>query len=160
MAAAEDQTEESGAKRGGGGKRLLAGLAGAAVLGAGGFYAMWSGVLALPKSDKPPAEEAAGATAVFVRLDPIVVTLGDGGKLRQLRVQVQLDVPPDTAAEVEAISPRILDALNTFLRAVDARDLAESTAFPRIKAQMLRRVQIIAGKDRINGLLVTEFIMN
>ena len=56
--------------------------------------------------------------------------------------------------------PRILDVLNTYLRAVEVRDLEEPAALVRLRAQMLRRVQVVTGEGRVRDLLVTEFVMN
>ena len=56
--------------------------------------------------------------------------------------------------------PRVLDVLNTYLRAVDVRDLEQPSAIPRLRAQMLRRIQVVTGPDRVRDLLITEFILN
>jgi flagellar FliL protein len=50
--------------------------------------------------------------------------------------------------------------LNTYLRALSIADLEESTALVRLRAQMLRRVQIVTGEGRINDLLIMEFVLN
>ena len=56
--------------------------------------------------------------------------------------------------------PRVLDVLNTYLRAVEVRDLEEPAALARLRAQMLRRVQVVTGEGRVRDLLVTEFVLN
>ena len=56
--------------------------------------------------------------------------------------------------------PRIVDVLNTYLRAVEVRDLEEPAAMARLRAQMLRRVQVVTGEGRVRDLLVTEFVLN
>jgi len=56
--------------------------------------------------------------------------------------------------------PRILDVLNSYLRAVAITDLEDPTAMARLRAQMLRRVQIVTGEGRVRDLLVTEFVLN
>jgi flagellar FliL protein len=56
--------------------------------------------------------------------------------------------------------PRIVDVLNTYLRALSLADMEERAALLRLRAQMLRRVQIVAGAGRINDLLVMEFVLN
>ena len=56
--------------------------------------------------------------------------------------------------------PRVLDVLNTYLRAVEVRDLEQPSSAARLRAQMLRRVQVVTGEGRVRDLLVTEFVMN
>ena len=50
--------------------------------------------------------------------------------------------------------------LNGYLRAVEVADLEDRTALVRLRAQMLRRVQIVTGEGRVRDLLVTEFVIN
>jgi flagellar FliL protein len=134
---------------------LLAGLA----LGGGGFYAIRSGLLdpaeLLAGEDKPAA-----AAPAFVAMEPIMISLPPGASARHLRFAGQLEVEPGRAEEVAALMPRVLDTLNTYLRAVEVRDLENPAALQRLRAQMLRRVQVVAGEGRVRDLLVAEFILN
>lgn len=140
---------------------LLLGLGLAALLGGGGFYAVWSGLF--DPTAFLPAGDPAAAPAVevaFVALEPIMITLPPGGSARRLRFTGQLEVDPARAAEVAALTPRVLDTLGTYLRAVDLADLESPAAVQRLRAQMLRRVQVVTGEGRVRDLLVTEFILN
>jgi flagellar protein FliL len=56
--------------------------------------------------------------------------------------------------------PRIVDVLNGYLRAVEVREFEDPAALVRLRAQMLRRVQIVTGEGRVRDLLVTEFVLN
>ena len=56
--------------------------------------------------------------------------------------------------------PRIVDILNTYLRAVQPQDLDSPTALLRLRVQMLHRVQVVAGQGVVRDLLITEFILN
>ena len=49
--------------------------------------------------------------------------------------------------------PRVLDVLNTYLRAVEVRDLEEPASLARLRAQMLRRIQVVTGEGRVRDLL-------
>lgn len=62
--------------------------------------------------------------------------------------------------EVTGIKPRVVDVLNSYLRAVDVATLEDPTAMLRIKAQMLRRIQIVTGEGRVRDLLISEFVLN
>ena len=56
--------------------------------------------------------------------------------------------------------PRILDVMNSYLRAIDTGSLEDPAAMVRLRAQMLRRIQIVTGEGRVRDLLVTEFVLN
>ena len=138
-------------------KPLLIGGVLALLLGAGGFYAMWSGLLAPAPSAEAPAALPAIA---FVPVDPLVISLGPGARAKHLRFTAQIEVASGHQAEVTLLMPRILDVLNSYLRAVSYRDLEDPAALVRLRAQMLRRVQIVCGEGRVRDLLVTEFVLN
>ena len=108
-------------------------------------------------------EDAAPAPlvpAAFVALDPLVVSLSPASDRGYLRFSAQLEVAPEHVEEVEAIRPRIVDVLNGYLRAVDLADLEDPAALVRLRAQMLRRLQVVAGEGRIRDLLIMEFVLN
>ncbi len=107
-------------------------------------------------------EEAAKllGNVAFVPLDPIMVSMPPGSASRHLRFAGQLEVVPGKAEAVVAVMPRILDVLNTYLRAVEVSDLEEPASAARLRAQMLRRVQVVTGEGLVKDLLVTEFVMN
>ncbi len=144
-----------------GGKGLIVGLVAGLVFGGGGFYAIWSGLLD-PAALLGGGEHAAPATAeiAFVALEPIMISLPPDASASHLRFTGQLEVEPALAAEVAGLTPRILDTLNTFLRAVEVADLENPAALQRLRAQMLRRVQVVTGEGRVRDLLITEFILN
>jgi flagellar FliL protein len=138
---------------------LILGLAGALALGGGGFYATYSGLLlGAPKEISPEEAELAGIA--FVPIDPLVISLGENGHNQHLRFAAHLEVGKPYAEEVGMLQPRILDVLNGYLRAVDMKDLEDPTALIRLRAQMLRRIQIVTGEGRVRDLLITEFVLN
>jgi flagellar FliL protein len=179
----EDQGDKP-KKGGGGAKMLLVGGALALVLGGGAFFVVYSGIVALPLPPaNPPAEAASGDSAktadsghgaahgaaaggpaappaaAFAPVEPILVSLGDGAALRQLQLTAQLEVDPASVAAVQALEPRVRDVLTTYLRAVSPADVDDPAALLRIRAQMLRRVQVVTGEGLVRDLLVTEFVL-
>ena len=141
---------------------LLIGLVLALLLGGGGFYAVYSGLLfGAPAADHAGEAEIAPLPDIaFVPIAPMVISLGQSGSARHLRFTAQVEVTKSHEKEVTLLMPRILDVLNGYLRAVDVRDLEDPTALIRLRAQMLRRVQIVAGEGRVRDFLVTEFVLN
>lgn len=144
---------------------LLLGLALALAGGGGGFFAAYSGLLPWGESTAPTVQSAAGAARYdsrnveFVAVEPLIVSL-DSASGTHLRFRAELEVQPAHKAEVEHLLPRVADVLNGYLRAVELADLRNRAALVRLRAQMLRRVQMVTGGDRVSDLLIMEFVLN
>ncbi len=157
----EDKPAAKGGKKG-----LLFGLLVGALLGGASFYSVWSGMFdpaaMLGGEAGSHTEATAGPAPVFafVAMEPIMISLPPGSSARHLRFLGQLEVDPVHQAEVTTLLPRVLDTLNTYLRAVEVEDFEDPSAIQRLRAQMLRRVQVVAGEGRVRDLLITEFILN
>ena len=153
---------------------LLIGLMGALALGGGSFFAVYSGMVPLGGDAPADGMEAAvehgpGGGPVdyamleppsYVVLDPLVIALSPGSRARHLRVSLQLDVVADAQEAVAAVAPRVMDVLNTFLRAVDEREFENPRAMSRLRAQMLRRIQLVAPEGSVRDVLIQEFLLN
>lgn len=140
---------------------LILGVVGAVALGGGGFFATYSGMIL---SNDPSHAEAHVASAMpdvsFVAIDPIVISLGAQSSARHLRFASQLEVQNPFGPDITALLPRIVDVLNSYLRAVEVAQLEDPAALVRLKAQMLRRIQIVTGEGRVRDLLISEFVLN
>lgn len=145
------------------GKGMLFGVVGAVLLGAGGFYATYSGTVSLDDSsaDDSHSQTAAITTpaVTFLPLEPMVISLGRASNASHLRFTAQLEVAPGASQAVEAVMPRILDVLNSYLHAVSEEELSEPAAIARLRAQILRRVQVVAGPENVRDVLITEFVL-
>jgi len=145
---------------------LLIGLVLALVLGGGGFYAVYSGLILGPDAVETKGESGTSAGLAdlprvsFVALEPLVISLGPGSANRHLRFRAELEVKPGTEADVAALAPRVIDVLNSYLRAVAVSDLEDPTALIDLRAQMLRRIQVVTGEGRVKDLLIMEFVLN
>lgn len=154
-----DTTESPSPPRRAGLRSILAGVGLAAVLGGGGFYATWSGLLLGDAAGHAAALPDALPDVAFLPLAPVVVSLHGSGDGRHLRFVAQLEVAKPYEGDVTHLTPRILDVLNGYLRAVDPVTLQQAGALVTIRAQLLRRIQIVTGEGRVRDLLVTEFVL-
>ena len=140
---------------------LVLGLVGAGA----GFYLTYAGVILGTKDDKPDVTEKDSVSSGlpedigFVAIDPLTVSLGLNSGLN-LRFRAQLEVREKYREDVEKLLPRVIDVLNSYLRALDVEDIEGTASLVRLRAQMLRRVQVVTGMDRVQDLLVMEFIVN
>ena len=142
-------------------KPLLIGGVLALLLGGGGFYATWSGlILGGGGHDEAAADVAELPDISFVPVEPLIITLGPGGANRHLRFASQIEANGPHASEVTLLLPRIVDVMNGYLRALDPEVMQDPAALVRIRAQMLRRIQIVTGEGRVRDLLITEFVLN
>lgn len=145
-------------------KPLIIGLVLALVLGGGGFYATWSGMI-LGAPEEAAAEGEGGAVGPlpdisFVPVEPLIISIGPGEDNRHLRFSSQLEVAGGHGEEVTTLLPRIVDVMNGYLRAIDIVEFDDPAALVRMRAQLLRRIQIVTGEGRVRDLLVTEFVLN
>lgn len=156
MTAIEAEAQEPPKKSG---KALILGLLGAVVLGGGAFFATYSSMI-LPASTEVPKSEHVFPEVSFVALEPMTISLGPAAHARHLRMVAQLEVVPGTESEVTVLAPRVLDVLNTYLRAVSEADLENPASLERLRAQMLRRVEVVVGEGVVQDFLITEFVLN
>lgn len=164
--AADDEGKAK--KKGGGGKLLIVGVVLALAFGGGGFYAVYSGLVGLPLPEKAAEDEEAKAAdpaappapvAAFAPLEPILVSLGEGSGIRQLQMVAQLEIEPSAVDQVATLGPRVRDVMATYLRAVNPADVQDPAALLRMRAQLLRRIQVVTGEGMVRDLLVSEFIL-
>ncbi len=168
-------------------KSLILALVLALVGGGGGFYSVSAGLVpfgkgapqdpdmndaggengknAMPGMDQagketPEMNQMSMKDITFIEIDPITISLNSSQAARHLRFKAQLEVYADYEREVSAALPRVTDVLNSYLRAVELEDLTGPMALVKLRAQMLRRVQVVAGRDRVRDLLIMEFVLN
>lgn len=166
---AEDATEEVAPKR----KKsllvpLLVGVILAAAGGGGGYWAVTSGPFApdtpvgavAGTETKSPEPTGAPVAVSFVPLETLVISLGPSETSRHLMFTAELEVDPVHEAEVARLAPRVLDVLNSYLRVISVSELSDPASLARLRAQMLRRIQIVTGTGRVHDLLVTQFVVN
>lgn len=138
---------------------VLASIA-ATILGGGGFYAVYSGALDMLMQPKSASAPARSTDFAFVPVGPVIVSLNRRPQRGHMRFAAHLETPSAAESTVTAQLPRIVDVLNSYLHTLDANELEEPGALIRLRGQMLRRVQIVAGPENIRDLLITEFVLN
>lgn len=135
----------------------------ALLLGAGGFYVTYSGMLGSGGGDSHEAPkhapEPASFDVAFMETEQLVIPLSPRAGSRNLLFKATIEVAPQDLPALEAIRPRILDVFNTFLRAVDASTIAEPSAMARLRAQLLRRLRTVVAPVEPRDLLITNFVL-
>lgn len=145
---------------------LIIGLVLAIGGGGGGFFAVYSGMILGGESHEEAAavEEEEPAPdmpdVAFLPVEQMVISLGTHSDNRHLRFKAQLEVPSKYQSDVQILMPRVVDVLNGYLRALETSDLEDPSMLTKLRAQMLRRVQIVTGQGRVRDLLIMEFVLN
>lgn len=172
-----ETVEDDGAEPKKKSKGMLFGLIGALLLGGGAFYGVYSGMVPLPfgggdkeasadgekksaEVKEPKIHDEKPMEAAFVPLDEIIIALGPEARAKHLLANLIVEVEPGQESVVTALKPRIIDVLNVFLRAVEVRDLESPRAMSRLRAQMLRRVQLVAPENAVRDVLIQQFVLN
>lgn len=82
------------------------------------------------------------------------------GRLRMLRLSIEVDLASGAArAALEAKRPQLRERLAFFLRELTPEDLDGSDAQMRLKAELLRRVNLTLGPDAANEVLVQSMLI-
>lgn len=144
---------------------LVLGVVGLLLGGGGGFFLTYSGTVMGEDVEAQSVEDPGLPVEplpelAYIPLEPMIISVGKVSDGRHLRFSAQLEVRPEYKADVEKLMPRIVDVLNGYLRALEMEDLDRSGALVVLRAQMLRRIQIITGVGRVNDFLVMEFVLN
>ncbi|MWB76616.1 flagellar basal body protein FliL [Pseudooceanicola sp. 216_PA32_1] len=143
---------------------LILGLVLALAGGGGGFFAVYSGLVLAPDpagaGETPMPQPGPVPDIAYVALEPMVINMGRASGGRHLRFRAQIEVNRSQKEAVETLVPRIMDVLNTYLRAVDLDVLEERSSLMKLRTQMLRRIDVVVGPGRVRDLLIMEFVMS
>lgn len=138
-------------------KGILIPLIVAALMGAGGFASTFLGFWSpadLFSTDPKSARAEAGFE--FMDIPTIEMTI-PGANARSLVLAVSLEVAPRDRAAVQAMMPRVLDAMNGFLSDIDPAAYDKRGVLEIIRAELLTRIGHVLGGPLVKDLLITEF---
>jgi len=155
-----ESTNTENEKKKSGLRPVLFGLLGALALGGGGFYAVYAGLILAPGSNPAAQARDPQDLPTYLAIEQLTLSLASAEAAQHLRLSAHIEVAPGRLTEAEAFRPRFLSVMNTYLRAIEPRDLQDPAALIRLRAQLLRRLQMVAGEDLIKDFLITEFILN
>lgn len=138
--------------------RILLPLGLALALGGGGFASTWLGLwsptalLAAKEEVKPETLP----TVDFVGLPQIVLSLS-GPVPRMLVMTVKIETDQAHKAEVEHLTPRLLDAFNSFLAEIDVSAFEKRGILDIVRDELATRAVYVLGKEAFTDVLITEF---
>ncbi|MGC1410602.1 MAG: flagellar basal body-associated FliL family protein [Acetobacteraceae bacterium] len=158
--------ENAPAPRRKGRRGMLLAAAGIVVLLAGGggayFFVPQVGktVQSLIGTKAQPGPTAT-AGPVFIDMPEMAVTLANGGHSRQMRIRMSIELAK-TAADMpvsQFLSPRVYDALLTYLRTLRDGELDGGLAIDRMRADLYRRLNLVFGPGVVADVLITGLVL-
>lgn len=147
---------------------MLIGLILFILLGAGGFYATFSGALSLSavlgggdggEAEEPEETHGESTAFAFAPIGEIIIPLGPKANSEFLILEAEIEVAPEDKEALMAQMPRVRDMFNTYLRAVETRDLEAQDATLRLRAHLMRRLTVLLEPLAPRDLLFTTFIL-
>jgi flagellar FliL protein len=132
---------------------------------------------AAPKAEKKegghgeasgPADPSLGVISqgpdgvTFFALPDMVVNIqGANGRPTFLKLKLTLEMKDAALAEhLQSEMPRMLDMFQSFLRELRPDDLAGNAGTFQLRAEILRRVNLIAAPGKVDAVLIEEMLVN
>jgi flagellar FliL protein len=99
---------------------------------------------------------------VFYTLPDIVVNMqAADGRSTFLKLKLTFELPDEeTADNLTPNLPRLQDMFQTFLRELRPEDLNGSQGSYQLRAELLRRVNLVAAPSKVNAVLIEEMLIN
>lgn len=97
----------------------------------------------------------------FYEVPQMQVTIQNGsGGFAHLQISFHLEIADEAiSAELDRELPRIIDQYQGFLRELRPEDLAGSAGGYRLRLELLRRVNLVLGEDRVRAVLIDQFVV-
>ena len=97
----------------------------------------------------------------FIELPEMAVTLPNAGHPRQMRIRLAVELtsaaPPGESAQI--LSPRVYDALLTYLRTLRDGDVDGGLGLDRLRSDLYRRLDLVLGPGVLRDVLVTSLVL-
>lgn len=136
---------------------VIAGLLVLLLAGGGGYFFFFKKKEEVPAEQKPPPAK----TYVYYNLPGLVVNLqGPAGRLSVLKMTVSLELESAAdVARVQAVMPRIVDYIQSYMRELRPEDLKGTAALLRARQELLARVTSAAPTAKVNDVLFQEIVL-
>lgn len=107
------------------------------------------------------AEKPKEVKTLFFDLPPLLVNLNSTGRRpAYLKMQVSLEIEDeDAVAQLERLSPRIIDNFQVYLRELRVQDLRGSAGIYRLREELLARVNAAIRPTKVKDVLFKEMLV-
>lgn len=134
---------------------------------AGGGAAAWQFVPGVADTargllGRHPQVATIGSTKpVFIDLPEMALTLPNSGQPRQMRIKLSVELAPGASVQeaTDALSPRVYDALLTYLRTLRDGEVDGGLGLDRLRADLYRRMELVVGPGVLRDVLITSLVL-
>lgn len=165
-APAADAGAPEAKKEGGGGLVGLLMLGGASLASSFGLFYFLTPAPVDAAAACPTPEVVAEAAAplaapgqTYVPLKEVLITVGRAPANRYLKMNLSVVTDAAGAQAVKDAEPMLIDAFNTYLRALELEDFENPAFYSNMREQLARRSELVLGNSVSKGVLVTEFLL-
>jgi flagellar FliL protein len=142
-------------------------LLGVVVLLAGGAGAAWQFVPGVAEKARSligqgePVVAVAAVRPVFIDLPEMAVTLPNAGHPMQMRIKLSVELANGAADKgaADILSPRVYDALLTYLRTLRDGEVDGGLGLDRLRADLYRRLDLVLGPGVLRDVLITSLVL-
>ncbi len=90
----------------------------------------------------------------YVVMEPLTISLSEGNNL--LKIGITLET---TDSNIDPSDPQLRDSYMGYLRSLRMEQIRDAAYMSHMRAQLLRRAQLIKGADKVHGILITDFLV-
>ena len=110
---------------------------------------------------KPAVAAIAHSHPSYVDLPEMAVTLPNNGHPRQMRIHITVELAHDapSGASADVLSPRVYDALLTYLRTLRDGEVDSGLGLDRLRGDLYRRLDLVLGPGVLRDVLITSLIL-
>jgi flagellar FliL protein len=131
------------------------------VVGAGLYFFVFSGSDSNEQAKSAPSVPITPPQVAYYDVPDLIVNIQTSdGTPAYLKLSVSLEL--DTADEkvgLQALTPRIVDQFQGYLRELRIEDIKGSAGILRLKEELLRRINVAAAPYRVRDVLLKEMII-
>ncbi|WP_207477309.1 flagellar basal body-associated FliL family protein [Arenibaculum pallidiluteum] len=127
-------------------------VVGAAVAG----FRLSAGEGGLDRLLAPRTESA--AVHAYVELPDMIVNLHPASRSRHLKIGITLATTEERRALLTQDQPKVVSALQEYLRGLDDTDMQGSAGLFRLRVEMRRRLALLLGENAVADVLIRSFL--
>jgi flagellar FliL protein len=125
-----------------------------------GVAALTQGLFAHKETAVTP-EDAGAASPKFLDIPEMALTLPNAGHPRQMRIKLSLELMKGATDKqaTEVLTPRVYDALLTYLRTLRDGEVDGGLGLDRLRADLYRRLDLVVGPGVLRDVLITSLVL-
>jgi flagellar FliL protein len=93
----------------------------------------------------------------YLELKPLTISLQENARI--LKIGITLEILAGEEDYIDPNDPKVRDAFMGYLRALRLEQIEDAAFMAQMRAQLLRRAQLILGAENIRAILITDFLV-